>query len=295
MRNDFSLFVTENYSPDVQDYIKKAFELFEALDIEEYDLNFSAILMDETERTDEKTDLFYKHVRDLLLLIVSEFEIELIEDIQPGQLLAICEALTVLPNYTDPTQIMTLVEGSITIEETFCDCLALVSEKTAVEFGAFIESVPQSFLDNLYSYFKDKDISEIEIDNEDATTKEKQDIIQKLKAFKQFINYDEAVGFEMIRDGTDVGHCFEHYAAAIKKHMDILDIATLGKEISVVLLMAKDTFRNPLMAFSERANMLFEDINRLTQLDIVLRATFASFDKYCGEIIASKGPTNEQV
>ena len=295
MRDDFALFIAENYSPGVQGYIKSSFDIFEELEIEEYDLVFSAILMDETPQNETVADRFYTQVRENLKKIISEFEVTLIEDPTPDQLLSITEALVSLPRYSNPIEIMTLIEGEDVVEETLCDCLALVSDKTAREFGAFIETVPKSFLDRLYTYFSDRDTTDTETDADDVEAKEKQELLEKLRAFKVFLKYDEAVGFEMIRGGTDVGYSFDYYAQSIKKHMELKDLPRLAKEIAVILLMAKDTFRNPLVSFNERSNLLFEDINRIAQLDIVLRATFIAFEKFCVESLEAKGLTNEQV
>lgn len=295
MRDDFALFIAENYSPGVQEYINSSFDIFEELEIEEYDLVFSAILMDESPQNESVVNRFYTQVRENLKKIISEFEVTLIEDAAPDQLLSMAEALVSLPKYSSPVEIMTLIEGENIVEETFCDCLALVSDKTAGEFGSFIEAVPRSFLDRLYTYFSDRDSTDTEIDIDDVGAKDKRELLEKLRAFKVFVKYDEAVGFEMIRGGTDVGYSFDYYTQSIKKHMELKDLSRLAKEIAVILLMAKDTFRNPLAGFSERSNLLFEDINRIAQLDIVLRATFIAFEKFCVESLEAKGLTNEQV
>ena len=195
---------------------------------------------------------------------------EINDEADLGTIAEIAKSILYIQHYEDKESILNTLDADFHGEERLCELFRFVSDFSVDRFIVAIDSVNEGI------FIKLREIYTEEI-NDQAEDEEIGLIRSKLKILKTYLNYDDAVGFKLIRKSASIGLSFNHYLFYIKKKIEELDIETAAKELMVLLVMSKDTHVSPLEQYSIRSADIFLDIDKISKVNIVLVKLFSEY------------------
>lgn len=278
MRPELEFFVLEHYAPERVETMKRGFQCLESYSVEEYDNKYIEVMMtyENRERSDNAV-VFSQHLIDDLLDILNQHDIQVDSEAKFEDIVEVIEALFNIQDYDDKDSIIRMLETDFnTSEEKLANLFTLVSLKSVDYFVQILESVSPDIFDKLMEIYSNN----YQPDDLSCPEDTRKKIAEELKLLKQYIQYDKAVGFKIIAGNGEVGLPFSYYIQYALKEIEYLEFDDIAKELAVLLYMSEDTFQNPISSYSERSQLLFDDINKITRINHVLISLISGFEKW---------------
>lgn len=280
MRQELSIFINENYSLEKQGLFNKAFSVFEDYSIEDHDVSFLELISEFDSRDYlDIIDNFESLIRNLLIDTCKQQGVILVEDCSLEILLEITAGLFDIQYYENKEDIIKCIEVDSESEEKLSNILNMVTLLSVDNLLLNIESVDSNIFNLILETCSYSDSNETE---SEELTKSDKDIVFKLKEFREFCKDPELIAFKIIRKGFRVKLSFDFYNRYLKNMVtDFSNLEQVAKEYFAVLIMAKESYLNPINHFRKISSTINEDITLITKLDIQISKIYNDFDKFC--------------
>jgi hypothetical protein len=269
MRQEFELFISGNYTQPVIELMHEAFDLLDEFEVPDYEEQYMTLLMTaDNSDTAAVRDDFFAQLQGDLKLILQQHQVKLQDETPMSVYVEVVRALRVLEDWEDKASLQVELEQADPCEERFCNLLELVTPYDATYFMAYVESVSLSLLDKLLEIGEEKS-SEENVEGTDQEQLER--MVTRLKqmfASETYANCTSALG--MIMEGIALGASFLFYANRIHTQLNQLDPELAAREICLCLMMSADGYLNPKGVYQKNSDKLFEDITRITAVDLQL-------------------------
>lgn len=280
MRPDLAIFVNENYSLEKQGLFNKAFSVFEDYSIEDFDTPFIDLISEFDSRDYlDIIDNFESLIRNLLINTIKEQGVTVVEECSLETLTEIAGGLFDIQYYDNKEDILRCIEVESDSEEKLANILTMVTLISVDSLLMNLESVDDNIFNLIVQTcsYSDSDENQAE-----ELTKSDKDIVLKLKQYQAFTNDPDLIAFKIIRKGFRVKLGYDFYNRYLKSMVtDFSDLEKVAKEYFGVLLMAKESYLNPINHFRKISQSINDDITMITKLDIQISKVFNDFDKFC--------------
>lgn len=274
MSDELDLYFRENYTPEMYALFKQSFELFDRIQLEDYEDEYVALLMESnTMDKDTLEAAVYAATMNNVVYVIQQHGIKLTADVTLALALSILEGLLDLQDYTDKVTIQRILETTSTNEEQFCELINLVSNRSVVTLLTAIDEVPFTLLDLMA-----KELVEDEQEQrDDETTKQK--IVKQIKQLRSFYKNEDTAAFLSMRGNIPVGLQFTFYLQRSKDVLEGDDLETVAKELLAMLCLSAD-YQDPLSKFRSNSESIIDDFAKITKLDIILNRLWLEFTKF---------------
>ena len=275
MNNILVAYAQENFHESVVGQFQQAAALMEEYNVTEFqdDLMGLVARMESYEPL-ELSDLFYTRVYTYVKQVIEAHDIRLDDEAELSVLLQIADGIKNLETWQDHDGIVNVLNGPANPEETLAVLLNMVTLLGQGQVALSVPNVSVSFLEKL------EEIHSQESDKADTEAEHNFELIAQLKLVKEYINYDEALGFKMVRSGYRLGAPIQYYLDRLKKHTELLEDKQVSKELFVLLFMASDTYQDYSIVISELLGKLYDDLNRISAVNTQLKTLLSGFVQF---------------
>ena len=269
------LFIQQNFpEARILDYIE-TYELMRQLEVAEFEDELVNMLgLIEMYDIQDFLDLFHSKVVTYLRQVIGMHEIQVDDTAPIRTLIHVLDTIIRIQDWIDHDWVITVTESALDDEEKFCEMAFTLTGENPHGLIAHLEEVSSSFMAKLQELHAP--MSQIEI----ATHEDDKDLIEQLRLVKEFVNYDDALGFKMLKIGVRVGAELSVYTNLIHKHFDNKTEEEISREIFVLLFMASDTYKDIMNALGSLLHMVFDDLNKITRIDTNVKNKLIAFEAF---------------
>ncbi len=272
MLPEIGIYIKDTYTEEKADIFVECFKVFDKYEIEDNDLQFVELLMESDYKDPYQAQLeFELLVKNNLMNICYAQGVELNDSAELNLICEIANSIYLIQNYEDSTAVLDTIGIDFTNEETFCELLQLVSVVSVDRLITQIDKVHEGIFVKLRELHS-KVITE-QIDQELTN-----EIINRLKIIKTYLNSDEYIGFKLIKRSASLGLLFEHYFLYLKMKIENLDAESAAKELFVLFTMSRDTYNSVIEEFSKRSSLIFTDIDKISKVSTALVKIVSDFN-----------------
>lgn len=280
MRSEIELFINLNFSQEKTELFKKCFSVFEEFHLEDYDTNILELIsLFDSMETAELLLEFEMIVKNTLVSVINSHGVEIDDEARLDVICEIAYSLNAIQTYEDQESIIRTLETDYDNEEKLCQLFRFVSLTSVDNFMLAINSVDQNIFRKIYELYQNIDSDKYSAEEIAVTNK----IVSQLKELKTFLQYDAAIGFKLLTKGLSVNGDFNLYVKYCIEKFETMELDLIAKELLVILFMSKQSYTSPIMFFRSVSSNLFEDINKITKIDVMLNILLNNFSKYKAE------------
>lgn len=272
MQQEIEVYIKSTYGPEKVDLLIACFQVLEDYNLEDYEIGFMDLLMEADNKDPYQAQLeFELLVKNNLLNLLYIQGVHLNDEVDLITLKEISASLLLIQNIEDKQSALDIVEADFPTEEKLCELFQLVSIFSVDRFIVAIDSVDEGVFMKLREIFTEE-IKESIVDEE------QQDIINRLKLLKSYLNMDDAVAFKLIRKSVSVGMKFDFYFNYLKNKLDDMETDRAAAELVAMFTMSRDTYKDIIVQFSKRSNLMFLDLDRLSRVNVKLVKICSDFE-----------------
>lgn len=275
MLPEIEIFIKDAYTPEIQQNICKAFELFDKLTDDDYAIGYVELLM--LQDCIDLEDRFHRKLMEQITSLATSFEISFYDDdnLLLGNILTILEAITEIDAYEDKDSVAAAIESG----EDTVDSLAQVLNITAnIEVGlsyAYIENVSPALIKKIKEVNKAVEAPTLE---EDQSFNNRIVILKRVRKYlTEVLSYPNPIGLEIIEEGVPLYCSFSTYLPYVKNRLDIPNPIHIAYELFFLFHMTSDASQNPLEFFRNNSGLIFDDIIKITKVDVELGKLINSY------------------
>lgn len=267
MRNEFEIYIKDNYGEVEQHVFNDAFELFEKFSLPNYQEAYLSLVMNSTMDDPQiASDSFKGNVFSDLVMLVGYHGIDVNTHATSESLCELLNGLQVLENYADPAAIVQYINQDGADIDKLADLLTLVTSKHDTYFLNFMNSVKPALLRRLYEMYE----AGANNSNTDGDALENEANIARLKKLNEYDYFKLCHGYEMIKAGLPIGMDFVAYAGYIRSLIDEAEPEQAAKELAVILAMSSDGLLLPQQTYQKYSNFFWDDIDKINRVDLAL-------------------------
>lgn len=217
----------------------------------------------------------YDAVQDGLVNVCTTCRVTVdVENTALGDLAKFVRGLMLMQFWGCKEDILALAESDAPDEDKLASIISLVGELSEVQAGEIINGVEDTLIKGLVLMYSEGDLS---ISPPEAELPPAQ--ITKLQAWKKHMKAERALGYRMIAAGYRPGFAFEEYTKRVGVQLSTQDNQNLANEIIPFILMGRDTWENPLLAWREKNHLLNLDPQDVTSIDVIVIRLLGEFDR----------------
>lgn len=280
-------YISKTYTVEMQEVLVKSFNLFERLNVE----TCEAFILNTLNTADDQDREFVSstvinYVEGYLINLERAFGFKLHDSptLTLEQRVDFIRGYVDLEDYIDHQVVIRICETDATDEEKLAEAIALTTEYGLDTLLSFITDVDEAALFTL-SRMHQKETPAEEVENESELPEERADQILNIKAYELWLkeHHLQAGCFELIRQGYPVGAPFKLYWSKYKDVILSADRAKLSVEIVGLFLLSKEHWANPVLAFTQLSEELFDSINVISECNTAVRELMNGFVKFKAE------------
>lgn len=269
------LFIQQNFpEARILDYIE-TYELMRQLEVAEFEdelVNMLGIV--EMYDVQDFLDLFHSKIVTYLRQVIGMHEIRVDDTAPIRTLIHVLDTIIRIQDWIDHDWVVTVTESALDDEEKFCEMAFTITGENPHGLIVHLEEVSPAFISKLQELHSPMSQTEI------ATHEDNPDLIEQLRLVKEFVNYDDALGFKMLKIGIRVGAELSVYTNLIHKHFDNKTEEEISREIFVLLFMASDTYKDIMNALGSLLHLVFDDLNKITRIDTNVKNKLIAFEAF---------------
>jgi hypothetical protein len=277
---DLSLeaFIETAYADELVDTIKNSFDIMDAFNYDYNEQDFIRPLMEvENQSTDYMHDMFLSILNHKLDLVLKEHTIVL-NNAKLYQKNEFLEALFVIQHLNDYSPILYLLESDLEADEKLAEIIAQLSTLTPSEVISIVDNYDEEILEVLKQYIYQSQPTETS--ETDSVTKQ---IITKYKEFYNYLvatNTDIPIGVDYFEAGILPGLEFKAYLHYFNELTENTNISKLSLDILSILLLARDSYLNPLTGYRDNSGLIFSELELISKIDASLTGHINKFETY---------------
>lgn len=287
MNESIADYIQKTYTVEMQEVLKKAFDLLERLNIETCE-GFILNILNNVEDMDTEfvSTSVTATVEGMLIQLAKSFgfELQAYGDMTMEQRVDFTAGYVSLEDFLDHERIIRICETDMNDEEKLAELVELTSGYGMETLMSFILSVDEAAIMNLKRMHLRETPAEDRV-NETELPEVSEDQIRNVKAYELFMKeFNLTVDcYQLVRMGFPIGAPFQLYWQQYKDVILTADRATLSKEIIGLFLLSKEHWTNPLLAFTNISEELFDSMTIITECNVEVRQLYSGFMKFKAE------------
>lgn len=287
MNESIADYIEKTFTVEMQEILRKGFALFERLNLETPEAFILNILNDiENADTVFVSTNVIGIVEGTCIQLEKSFGFELagVDGMTLEQRIDFIRGYVDLEDYLDHDMVVRICETDSNDEEKLAEAVALTADYGEETLLSFIMKVDESALKTLQRLHLRETPNEEK--NEDlAPTVAPEEQVLQIKAYELFIKQHNLTVdcFGLIRQGYPIGMSFKLYWEQYKDVILTADAATLAKEILGLFLLSKEHWTNPILAFTNISDDLFDSVKLITENNVMVRQLYSGFAKFKAE------------
>jgi hypothetical protein len=280
-------YIEKTYTVEMQEILKKGFDLFDRLNLETYE----GFILNTLNNIENEDPTFIStnvtgYVEGLIVQLAKSFGFTLADygDITLEQRIDFVRGYVDLEDFLDHDAVVRIVETDMSDAEKLAEAIALTTDYGIDNLLSFIIDVDEAALMTLSRLHQQAIPGEEVVDEQDGPTAD-EDQVRNVKAYELFMKeFNLSVDcYQLVRMGFPIGAPFQMYWQQYKDVILTADRATLTKEIIGLFLLSKEHWTNPLLAFNNLSEELFDSVSIITECNVELRQLYNNFIKFKAE------------
>jgi len=261
MLAELKIFVDDTFTPEIVTTIERAFTTFETLSVEDFELPYLAIVMEEqTSDSLSPQDRFYKQLHQDCNFVLMQFEIKLSDTAQLHDTVELLEALTLIENYENKQELIDAIEAADDAIDALAQVINILSSVKISTVYSIVDEVSPNLINVIKNLGKNKE--------EDLVFEPDQALIKNIKSFKNYLADNGAIGIDLVRNGQPIGADFSYYLKLMNiEFFKNKNYLLLAKDILSLLFISGDAFSNPIEFFRKNSALMFDDLTTITKVD----------------------------
>lgn len=280
-------YVEKTYTPEMQAVLKKGFDLFDRLNLETAE-GFVLNILNDIENADTEfvSTNVLGVVEGTIIQLEKSFGFELMPygDMTLEQRIDFVRGYVDLEDFLDHDAVIRICETDMTDAEKLAEAVGLVADMGVETLMSLILNVDEAALMTLSRIHQSAVPNEERAEEIELPAVSDEQMTQ-VKAYELFMKeFHLTVDcYQMIRIGFPIGAPFQLYWQQYKDVILTADRATLAKEIIGLFLLSKEHWTNPILAFTNISEELFDTVNVISECNIEVRKLMGSFVKFKAE------------
>lgn len=261
MLAELKIFVDDTFTPEIVTTIERAFTTFEVLSVEDFELPYLAIVMEEqTSDGLSPQDRFYKQLQQDCNFVLMQFEIKLSDTAQLHDTVELLEALALVENYENKQELIDAIEASDDTIDALAQVINILSSVKISTVYSIVDEVSPNLINVIKNLGKNKE--------EDLVFEPDQALIKNIKSFKNYLADNGAIGLDLVRSGQPIGADFSYYLKLMNSEFfKNKNYLLLAKDILSLLFISGNAFSNPIEFFRKNSALMFDDLTTITKVD----------------------------
>ncbi len=283
MNESIESYFEQNYTEELQNVLYKVIALLDRLNISTYEGHILNLLS-ESENADSLDLTITSYFEWMMINLSREFGFKVIEGATLDQMVIILRGYVDTEDYIDHQAIVRITETDMLETEKFAELVALTTELSTDTIIALLHEVDEAAIYTVQRlHLSESDPADL--DQELQTLQADPVQIRNLRAYVLFIRsfHLEFEKAELIRQGYAIGLPFKVYWDVVKEEIMILDSAKQTLELLGLFLMSKEYWSNPLIAFTDLADDIYDSVNIITEVNTQFRTLHSGFQKFKAE------------
>lgn len=276
-----SFYIEHDCSVSTRVLFTHAWDLFNALELDNFEDDFVNILMisDNSDPEDIQTAMNGK-LYSTLKAILNDYEVYINDDVDLADLLEIVECVSKVEYYEDTESLAKILDDGNDKEELFCEVMNVVGRQSVEWWLVRIRMVSVGLIDAIKALVNKK------IDAEEARELTSHihpmhdKMITRIHELASLLDTDNLYALQYIKDQYPIGMEFEFYVAPY-----ILQLATMSpdqaaNEILSLLWISSDGFMDAITTFRKHSENIFSSIEKITAVDVRITKLLEKYDLY---------------
>lgn len=261
MLAELKIFVDDTFTPEIVTTIERAFTTFEVLSVEDFELPYLAIVMEEqTADGLSPQDRFYKQLQQDCNFVLMQFEIKLSDTAQLHDTVELLEVLALIENYENKQELIDAIEAADDTIDALAQVINILSSVKISTVYSIVDEVSPNLINVIKNLGKNKE--------EDLVFEPDQALIKNIKSFKNYLADNGAIGIDLVRNGQPIGADFSYYLKLMNvEFFKNKNYLLLAKDILSLLFISGDAFSNPIEFFRKNSALMFDDLTTITKVD----------------------------
>lgn len=281
-------YVSETFSSELQDQIRRSFSLFDAFEFRDVEGNYLDILATASyQNASDIQDLFINELNRKLDHLLLEHTLKLTSEATIFEKNEILTAILFLQMLEDSSAVITLLESLEPDDEILSIILSDHSMLEQTQVMTLISEFDPIFLKTLKNYIYNQE-SQRALDTTEDFLKVKDNLVYFLKYFKE-----NTLAFQLVKAEVFIGASFVDYMRFIAKETLSGTDDEVAMNLLSILMMSIDGYNSPLLVYRKYSDKLFKDLNRISVIEGILIAKLSEFNEYRKQaLLADKVRTN---
>lgn len=271
-------YIKKTFHPDLRDQFEIAFRLFDTFDLEDYDLDFEEILMqDQIEDPNAIKSQFVAKFHEKLDYIFNSMSIEMQGGVDIYTKNEILSGLDVVQNLADFVDILPVLESELLPEDILSAILTLYTELSHSDILEALKSVNPILIKSMQNLFHNKEAIAPIIDGLIPTIS---NLILASDAYDEYTQKKDTLGHKLIEANILFNRPIEEYAKTIGKIDSNKPIVDIAQDIYSILLLNEKGLEDPLTTYRKYSGLFFDDLKLIQKVDIELTRQMQLFEAF---------------
>jgi hypothetical protein len=271
-------YVKDNFHPDMATEIFRTMEIFDNFDLRDYELALKDIVIGADESIPEEThDRFINQLQIKQNYILQQHSVIVNDDIKIGEANELLDAFLLIQDLADYVPVLVVLESDMEDIEKFIEIMSQLSMLTTEDIFPLIQSFSPSLLENMKKYAYQKELNNNEMQ---PYSEEERRILDNFKLFRLFVKNRHAAGIQLLTSGILIGQTLADYLPYVGNELKKEDKVQVSLDIISLLLLTKDGYNNPIKAFREMDQRLFDDVADNMRIDTIIMQGIGEFEAF---------------
>lgn len=248
--------------------VNDLFEIIEQLTEEDFQQDYLAVLMDDSEGIESTEDRFISMMGDNLDYLFLIHGVTVNEESGMSDRIQLIKDIANIEDYIDRSAVMRALESSSDPVEALAAIIEVTSTGTDVSktrLYNIIEDVKPELIETI------RDLCAKHDDEDTERSQANEELVNNLKRFKEYMENVPVLAFTLAAQGVPVGAPFERYLPFIPEELvKSKEYKVIARELLSILFMASDSYENPIKYFRDNSQLLFDDLPTITKVDTEL-------------------------
>lgn len=261
-------FINSNFTPEMASSVNNLFEIIEQLTEEDFQQDYLAVLMDDSEGIESTEDRFISMMGDNLDYLFLIHGVTINQESGMSERIQLIRDIVNIEDYIDRSAIMRALESSSDPVEALAAIIEVTT--TGTDFSktrlyTIIDDVKPELIETI------RDLCAKHDEEDSERSQANETLVTNLKRFKEYMENVPVLAFTLTEQGVPVGAPFERYLPFIPEELvKSKDYKVIARELLSVLFMSSDSYENPIKYFRDNSQLIFDDLPTITKVDTEL-------------------------
>lgn len=262
-------FINSNFTPEMALSTNDLFEILEQLTEEDFQQDYLAVLMDDSDGLDPTEDRFISMMGNNLDYLFLIHGVTINQDLTIGEQVQLIKDIVNIEDYSDRSAVMRAIESSSDPVEALAAVIEITTTHPNGIGKARLYTMLEEVKPDLIDVIKELASKHDEEDEERSETDPA--LVSNLKRFLVYMENVETLGRSLATTGIPLGAPFERYIPFIPAEViQSKDYKLVARELLSVLFMGIDSYTNPIKYFRDNSQLIFDDLSTITKVDTEL-------------------------